>query len=482
MKQTNDPTICTDVAMQYIYHKQRKNFLGFTLIELIVVITILVILGTIAFLNLGGFQSSARDSSRIENLANLKKGLDIFRIQSGTYPMPEGPVTITASGTSVVSYQGFAKDGVGGMAKLSPGATQDPLDTSIYTTYSINADRTKMELMNFLEDTSTLTLNAFVPNASADIGSDYSKRYPTVQGDTLGILLASGTLQPIQETGTGVDVVNTNSGYVAVFGKGDSMSGSGRALFIALAARQKELNVLDPNLVGYWDMETLTPDGKLKDLSATHNDGVCYTSGTVVKSCGTSGQGPQFVNGDKRTGRAMSFDGVNTYIKNLLSPYDFADQSFTVDFIVKSDINNYGFVFAEGAVGAGWGIQTSTGTSLYVNSFIKHASNQQSIYASTGSNNGGDINTWNHFSMIVTTSTVDPLYIRTSQSIYLNGVLISGWPANEGVVYTPSNMLFTIGARMEGATGHFKGLIDEVRIYNRALSDTEIRALYTSSK
>ncbi|MDD2917079.1 MAG: type II secretion system protein, partial [Candidatus Gracilibacteria bacterium] len=50
-----------------------KKHLGFTLIELIVVITILVILGTIAFLNLSGFQSSARDSSRIENLSNLKK-------------------------------------------------------------------------------------------------------------------------------------------------------------------------------------------------------------------------------------------------------------------------------------------------------------------------------------------------------------------------------------------------------------------------
>jgi prepilin-type N-terminal cleavage/methylation domain-containing protein len=46
---------------------------GFTLVELIVVITILVILGTIAFLNLSGFQSHARDSVRIENLTNLKK-------------------------------------------------------------------------------------------------------------------------------------------------------------------------------------------------------------------------------------------------------------------------------------------------------------------------------------------------------------------------------------------------------------------------
>ena len=38
------------------FHKQKPkahNYLGFTLVELIVVITILVILGTIAFISLG---------------------------------------------------------------------------------------------------------------------------------------------------------------------------------------------------------------------------------------------------------------------------------------------------------------------------------------------------------------------------------------------------------------------------------------------
>jgi hypothetical protein len=33
-----------------------------------------------------------------------------------------------------------------------------------------------------------------------------------------------------------------------------------------------------------------------------------------------------------------------------------------------------------------------------------------------------------------------------------------------------------------GWTVNFKGLIDEVRLYNRALSDTEIQALYNATK
>lgn len=164
------------------------NFHGFTLVELIVVITILVILGTIAFVNMRGFSASARDSARIENLANLKKGLDIYRTKNGTYPMPEGPLNILASG-SIIGYQGFAKDRMAGLVNLSAGGTKDPSDAGMYTTYSVNASQTKMQAMVFLEDGSIIT--AFVPPlervargifpiAWASPASDYSQRYPTV--------------------------------------------------------------------------------------------------------------------------------------------------------------------------------------------------------------------------------------------------------------------------------------------------------------
>jgi hypothetical protein len=85
-----------------------------------------------------------------------------------------------------------------------------------------------MQLMSFLEDGSNVT--AFVPNAYAGVSSDYSKRSPLVKGDTLGILLASGSLQPVQESGNGVDILNTTGSYIMQFDRDTKINGTGSAL------------------------------------------------------------------------------------------------------------------------------------------------------------------------------------------------------------------------------------------------------------
>jgi prepilin-type N-terminal cleavage/methylation domain-containing protein len=87
------PTTNTKILQKHA----TKGLGGFTLVELIVVITILAILGTIGFVSIQGYSSSARDSMRIGNLNNLQKGLNVFQIKSGIYPLPENPVNVTAS-------------------------------------------------------------------------------------------------------------------------------------------------------------------------------------------------------------------------------------------------------------------------------------------------------------------------------------------------------------------------------------------------
>ncbi|MDP2091273.1 MAG: prepilin-type N-terminal cleavage/methylation domain-containing protein, partial [Candidatus Gracilibacteria bacterium] len=71
---------------------------GFTLVELIVVITILAILGTIAFVSLQGYSSNARDSVRTSDLSRMKSTLELYNLDAGNYPQPSEVTVITYSG------------------------------------------------------------------------------------------------------------------------------------------------------------------------------------------------------------------------------------------------------------------------------------------------------------------------------------------------------------------------------------------------
>jgi hypothetical protein len=66
--------------------------------------------------------------------------------------------------------------------------------------------------------------------------------------------------------------------------------------------------------------------------------------------------------------------------------------------------------------------------------------------------------------------------------LYKDGILIANNPTTlYGVDYSLGERL-TIGRRSAESQSFFAGLIDEVRIYNRALSDSEIKALYEATK
>jgi hypothetical protein len=67
---------------------------------------------------------------------------------------------------------------------------------------------------------------------------------------------------------------------------------------------------------------------------------------------------------------------------------------------------------------------------------------------------------------------------------YLNGDKILQVDSNWPILYLPDNNKLTFGICPWLNTNHRIGywLIDEVRIYNRALSDSEIRTLYNATK
>ena len=71
---------------------------AFTLVELIVVITILAILWTIAFVSMSWYSKTARDSTRTSDISKIKSSLELFHINSNKYPDPTEAQPITYSG------------------------------------------------------------------------------------------------------------------------------------------------------------------------------------------------------------------------------------------------------------------------------------------------------------------------------------------------------------------------------------------------
>ena len=84
---------------------KQKNKSWFTLVELIVVITILAILWTIAFISLQWYSRTARDSIRVTDIKNIKTSLEIFSLWWWKYPIADNAQDVTYSGWTVVLWK-----------------------------------------------------------------------------------------------------------------------------------------------------------------------------------------------------------------------------------------------------------------------------------------------------------------------------------------------------------------------------------------
>ena len=62
--------------------------------------------------------------------------------------------------------------------------------------------------------------------------------------------------------------------------------------------------------------------------------------------------------------------------------------------------------------------------------------------------------------------------------LYVNGEIVGRARTGETVNYPTEKMWMSIGGVDEGEWQNFDGMIDEVRVYNRALTPVEIKALY----
>lgn len=122
---------------------------AFTLVELIVVITILAILWTIAFLAMQGYSANARDWVRTTDLANISKSLELYSLKTWNYPFPSTSVDITYSGWLAWKQWTFWTEPFNQVWNINKLPT-DPLTWNEYT-YSVTESKWEFQVAGVYE-------------------------------------------------------------------------------------------------------------------------------------------------------------------------------------------------------------------------------------------------------------------------------------------------------------------------------------------
>ena len=68
----------------------KHNTKGFTLIEVLIVISIIGVLSSLTLLGLGTFRASGRDVRRVTDLRQITNALELYYAKNGSYPATNG--------------------------------------------------------------------------------------------------------------------------------------------------------------------------------------------------------------------------------------------------------------------------------------------------------------------------------------------------------------------------------------------------------
>jgi len=118
--------------------KSQKSKVGFTLVEIMVVIALIGILAGFLLVSMQGARASARDAQRQADLENIKSALEMYKSSCGQYPdsVPTNGSALsgTCNGTPVTVLSSTPKD------PTSPSRNYTYALTSTKKSYTLTAE------------------------------------------------------------------------------------------------------------------------------------------------------------------------------------------------------------------------------------------------------------------------------------------------------------------------------------------------------
>jgi hypothetical protein len=219
--------------------------------------------------------------------------------------------------------------------------------------------------------------------------------------------------------------------------------------------------VAQSNLIAWYPFENSATDetsgdsnfGDTSDYSGTVSGATEQSSGGVVDILTQSVDSVVF-----------SFDGTDDYLTMPSGIYNWENESFSVSFWANPDTLQNSWVVS--IMGTDWKVQTADDGSIKFNIVDKninfpsaettYSSNTYQFFVVTSDAASGDIQIAKDGAVQDTTSTPGVRFVQ--------------------------NDIFSVGRRRDNNSNHFDGLIDDVRIYNKKLTATEISDIYNATK
>ena len=434
----------------------RSHRSAFTLIELLVVIAILAILFVVVLLVLNPAQllMQARDSNRIQDLATLSDALGIYTEDAAANGTPSlGAASAVYVSIPDAAATSTAGDQCQGLSLLSLPAAYSYHCASPSNYRNING--TGWVPVSF----SSVSIGSPISQLPVDpTDSSSSRLYYTYATNGSQYELTAVMESAKYSAGGSNDVVSGDGGPLAtVYEKGTKLG-------------LEPLDYGDPTLVGWWNF------GEGSSSVAYDYSGNNATGSWNGTASGTNGY---YSAGQGNFPWAGTFNGSNDYVNVPSRSNLMPSSASTVSAWVKASISFPGNAYFGFAAKYDNGGCTGGGTCGYDLGIDTYANHHGELNVRSGSNGNSsdadspataDDGSWHFIVGVFTGSQV----ITYSDGVA--GAPIS-WSYPTGI---DSNSPFQIGDRNDAS--FFGGSIDDVRVYNRALSSAQIAAMYSGGK